>query len=59
MPRLDDADEAIQRLSGHTIGDRQLTVNEAQDDRPNGPRNSDQNNRRGEALKMFSDLLAD
>ena len=59
MPFLDDADEAIKRLSGVSIGGRNLTVNEAQPDRPNGPRNTDQNTSRNQALKMFSDLLGE
>ena len=33
MPRLEDADEAIQRLSGRTIQGRQIRVTEAHDDR--------------------------
>lgn len=31
MPRLDDADEAIKRMNGATIGGRRLVVNEARD----------------------------
>lgn len=31
MPRLDDADEAIHRMNGATIGGRRLVVNEAHD----------------------------
>jgi RNA recognition motif-containing protein len=31
MPSLDDADEAITRMNGATLGGRRLTVNEAED----------------------------
>ena len=31
MPGMDDAEEAIARLNGHSIGGRSITVNEARD----------------------------
>jgi len=31
MPRLDDADEAIARMNGASLGGRRLVVNEAED----------------------------
>ena len=59
MPSLDDAEEAITRLSGVVIDGRKLTINEAQPDKPNGPRAADRNASRHQALKMFDDLLCD
>ncbi|AMV19689.1 RNA recognition motif domain-containing protein [Planctomyces sp. SH-PL14] len=37
MSRLDDADEAIRRLNGSTIGGRRVTVNEARSSSPPPP----------------------
>jgi len=31
MPGMDDAEEAIARLNGHSLGGRSMTVNEARD----------------------------
>jgi len=58
MPSLEDADEAINRLSGVSVGGRQLTVNEAQTDRPNGPRETDRASSRNRALEMFNELCS-
>jgi RNA recognition motif-containing protein len=58
MPSLDDADEAITRLSGTSIKGRELTVNEARDHRNDGPAAADANCARSRALQMFDELLS-
>lgn len=40
MPYLEDADEAIARMNGSSMGGRRLTVNEAKDDHVDSPRPS-------------------
>lgn len=56
MPSLDDADEAIKRLSGTSMSGRQLTVNESQDDRRSRPHDARHNSARNSALEMFDAL---
>lgn len=57
MPVLDDADEAITRLSGASIGGRTLTVNEAREDRPNVSCNGEQVFNRGRARDRSAAIL--
>ncbi|MBI1315125.1 RNA-binding protein [bacterium] len=57
MPSLDDADEAIRRLSGISLHGRRLTINESQDGRRDGIRVSPGcNSGRSRALEMFDAL---
>ena len=57
MPSLDDAEEAIQRLSGVSLHGRRLTVNESQDGRRDGARRpSGGHPDRNRALELFNAL---
>jgi len=60
MPYLDDADEAIKRLSGITMQGRRLTVNESRDARADQrPAESQgENSHRSAALQFFDALCA-
>jgi len=68
MPSIDDADDAIQRMSGATLNGRQLTVNEAEvsfgeggsgsSRQSNGPsRPGSDPKARKAAMAMFESLL--
>ena len=59
MPSLDDADEAIARMSGASIKGRALTVNEARHERNERPGQSGANSERSRALRIFNELLSD
>lgn len=56
MPSLDDADEAIERLAGISMGGRQLTINESKDDRRSPSRVPREKSARQSALEMFDAL---
>jgi len=57
MPSLDDADEAITRLAGTSMGGRRLTINEAQTDvRPLTESQRDAKEKTNALLKLFSSL---
>lgn len=66
MPSLDDADDAIKRMSGMSLNGRQLTVNEAEHSPGSSSERSDKPNRPGAdptarraAMAMFESLLDD
>ncbi len=58
MPSLDDADEAIKHMSGASMGGRQLTVNESQNDRrgshQGGNAAGGTSSDRSKAIELFS-----
>lgn len=55
-PSLDDADEAIKRMSGSSLNGRQLTVNEAQDSGRSPAERSAGHSARDAAMAMFASL---
>ena len=57
MPSFDDADEAIQQMSGSTLNGRQLTVNESQKDHSTTGRQQHGDAARDAALDLFNTLL--
>jgi RNA recognition motif-containing protein len=59
MPSLDDADEAINKLAGQTLGGRRLTITESSDDRRDAVAAPKENPDRKAALAMFDALLSD
>ena len=59
MPSLDDADEAIARLAGSSMGGRLLTINESRSGPPasaSGGGGAGGSSTRGTALQMFQTL---
>lgn len=58
MPSLDDADEAVHRMSGTVLGGRCLTVNTSEDT-PRRPQSGDANQARSEAMSFFDALMSD
>lgn len=56
MPSLDDADEAIKRMSGSSLNGRQLTVNEAQDSGRSTAERSAGRSARDAAMAFFASL---
>lgn len=60
MPSMDEADEAIVRLSRASMNGRQLTINEAQQkDRGSEVGSGAGSNERRDAMRLFDALLAD
>lgn len=58
MPSLDDADEAINSLSGAMLNGRPLTVNESQDRQrsTSAEQSAGRGSERAEALELFDNL---
>jgi len=59
MPSFEDAEEAIQRLSGMSMDGRQLTINEAEGSRGNPSGQSRGPSARDTAIAMFDSLCDD
>lgn len=59
MPSLDEADEAITRLSGTCLGGRTLTINESQSSRGTADTGRSGGGARDKSLELFAALLAD
>lgn len=56
MPFLDDADEAVNRMSGVELDGRRLTVNLATETRRSPQQSSTVQSSRASALQMFEDM---